>query len=98
MGKVLLELAHPKKLGIYTEAMVYKPTESAIAPNGDIYVADGYGSQFIIQYNNKGGYIRHFGGRGNKDEEFDTAHGVAVDLRGFKESNTCDHLQRPQFI
>jgi hypothetical protein len=80
-GKVLLELDSPKKLGIYTEAMTYKPTESAVAPNGDIYVADGYGSQFIIQYNHKGEYIRHFGGRGNKDMEFDTAHGVAVDLR-----------------
>ena len=83
-GRVLLELDSPKKLGIYTEAMTYKPTESAVAPNGDIYVADGYGSQFVIQYNHKGEYIRHFGGRGNKDEEFDTAHGVAVDLRDSK--------------
>lgn len=83
-GRVLLELDSPKKLGIYTEAMTYKPTESAVAPNGDIYVADGYGSQFVIQYNHKGEYIRHFGGKGNKDEEFDTAHGVAVDLRDSK--------------
>ena len=83
-GRVLMELAHPNKLGIYTEAMAYKPTESAVAPNGDIYVADGYGSQFIIQYNYKGEYIRHFGGRGNADAEFDTAHGVAVDLRDAK--------------
>ncbi len=83
-GRVLLELDSPKKLGIYTETMTYKPTESAVAPNGDIYVADGYGSQFVIQYNHKGEYIRHFGGRGNKDEEFDTAHGVAVDLRDSK--------------
>ncbi len=83
-GKVLMELPHPKKLGIYKEDMSYKPTESAVAPNGDIYVADGYGSQFIIQFNQKGEYIRHFGGRGNKDSEFDTAHGVAVDLRDAK--------------
>lgn len=80
-GKTILELDHPKKLGIYTDDMPYKPTESAIAPNGDIYVADGYGSQFIIQYNNKGEYIRHFGGKGEKDEQFDTVHGVAIDLR-----------------
>lgn len=83
-GRVLLELPHPKKLGIYTETMAYKPTESAVAPNGDIYVADGYGSQFVIQFNHKGEYLRHFGGRGNKDAEFDTAHGVAVDLRDKK--------------
>lgn len=80
-GKTVLQLDHPKKLGIYTEDMPYKPTESAIAPNGDIYVADGYGSQFIIQYNYKGEYIRHWGGKGEKDDQFDTAHGVAIDLR-----------------
>jgi hypothetical protein len=83
-GRIVLELDHPKKLGIYTENMTYSPTESAVAPNGDIYVADGYGSQFIIQYNHKGNYIRHFGGNGNKDEQFDTAHGVAIDLRDKK--------------
>lgn len=83
-GKVLLELDSPKKLGLYKDDMSYKPTESAVAPNGDIYVADGYGSQFIIQYNAKGEYIRHFGGRGSKDAEFDTAHGVAIDLRDSK--------------
>ena len=80
-GKVLFELDHPKKLGIYQDDMPFKPTESAVAPNGDIYVADGYGSQFIIQYNHKGEYIRHFGGKGEKDDQFDTAHGVAIDLR-----------------
>jgi hypothetical protein len=83
-GKTILQLDHPKKLGIYTEDMPYKPTESAIAPNGDIYVADGYGSQFIIQYNHKGEYIRHFGGKGEKDDQFETAHGVAIDLRDKK--------------
>jgi DNA-binding beta-propeller fold protein YncE len=41
----------------------FVPTETAINPaNGDIYVADGYGSQYIIQYDSKGRYIRHFGG------------------------------------
>jgi hypothetical protein len=41
----------------------YNPTNLAIAPNGDIYVADGYGSYFISQYTSKGEYIRTFGGR-----------------------------------
>lgn len=80
-GKIIFELEHPKKIGIYKDDMPYKPTESAIAPNGDIYVADGYGSQFIIQYNYKGEYIRYFGGKGDKDDQFETAHGVAIDLR-----------------
>ncbi len=80
-GKTIFQLDSPEKLGIYKKDMPYKPTESAVAPNGDIYVADGYGSQFIIQYDSKGKYIRHWGGKGEGDDQFDTAHGVALDLR-----------------
>ncbi len=59
------------------------PTETAIAPNGDIYVADGYGSDYIIHYDSNGKYIRHFGGHDNANQEFNlhNAHGVTVDTR-----------------
>jgi hypothetical protein len=59
------------------------PTEVAVAPNGDFYVADGYGSDYIIQYSHQGQYIRHFGGHSNANPEhnLNNAHGVAVDLR-----------------
>lgn len=80
-GKVLMTLKTPHELGIYEKDHPYKPTETAIAPNGDIYVADGYGSQYIIQYDAKGNYIRHFGGQGDGDDQFQTAHGVCVDNR-----------------
>ncbi len=80
-GKVVMTLQTPHELGIYEKDSTYKPTETAIGPNGDIYVADGYGSQFIIQYDVNGKYIRHFGGRGNADEQFQTAHGVCIDMR-----------------
>jgi hypothetical protein len=80
-GKVLLVLDYPKETGQYTKADEYVPTETAIAPNGDIYVADGYGKDFIIQYDHKGKYVRHFGGKGDKDENLKNAHGVCADLR-----------------
>jgi peptidylamidoglycolate lyase len=80
-GKVLLVLNYPKETGQYTKAEEYIPTETAIAANGDIYVADGYGKDFIIQYDSKGNYIRCFGGRGDKDENLLNAHGICVDYR-----------------
>ena len=80
-GKTILTLEHPKSIGIYKEENPFKPTETAIGPNGDIYVADGYGSQYIIQYDAKGKYIRHFGGPGDGDAQFQTAHGVTLDTR-----------------
>lgn len=80
-GKVLMTLDYPKETGAYTKPEEYIPTETAVAPNGDIYVADGYGKDFIIQYDHTGRYIRHFGGRGEGAEHLLNAHGVCVDLR-----------------
>ncbi len=80
-GKLILELPDPRKIGVYQEGDRYNPTETAVAQNGDIYVADGYGSQWILQFNKEGEFIRKFGGPGNNDDQFSTAHGVTVDNR-----------------
>lgn len=80
-GKTLMELPHPAKIGAYGEKDAWLPTETAVAPNGDIYVADGYGSQYILQFNSKGEFIRKFGGPGSGDDQFSTAHGVCIDRR-----------------
>jgi hypothetical protein len=61
---------------------VYRPTNLAIAPNGDIYVGDGYGSSYINQYNSKGEYIRTFGGQGKDAGQLWTPHGIWIDTRG----------------
>jgi peptidylamidoglycolate lyase len=76
-GKVLAVIRFPFMISDYTSAEQYKPTETAIGPNGDIYVADGYGLQHVIQYSSTGEYIRHWGGR----DRFDCAHGITVDDR-----------------
>ena len=83
-GRVLLTLDYPKETGMYTKPDEYVPTETAIAANGDIYVADGYGKDFIIQYDLHGKYIRHFGGRGTEDKHLLNAHGVCIDARNNK--------------
>ena len=80
-GKVLMTLDYPKETGQYAKAEEFVPTETSIAANGDIYVADGYGKDFIIQYDANGKYIRHFGGRGTGDKYLKNAHGVCVDYR-----------------
>ncbi|MGI8636726.1 MAG: 6-bladed beta-propeller [Segetibacter sp.] len=80
-GNVLMTLDYPKETERYTKMEEYIPTETAIADNGDIYVADGYGKDFITQYDHSGKYIRHFGGRGDKDENLLNAHGICIDKR-----------------
>ena len=80
-GKILMTFNRPREVSGYTKDEEFNPTETAIGPNGDIYIADGYGQNYIIQYTAKGEYIRHFGGKGKGVGEFDCCHGITVDSR-----------------
>ncbi|MDX2196035.1 MAG: 6-bladed beta-propeller [Cytophagales bacterium] len=83
-GKVLITLKYPSESGIYTdEAKVpFVPTETAIAPNGDIYVADGYGSSYILVYDSNGKFKNIFAGKTTEGEQkLVQAHGVCIDSR-----------------
>ncbi|HCR49161.1 MAG TPA: 6-bladed beta-propeller [Bacteroidetes bacterium] len=80
-GKEVMVLDYPKQSGVYDSAEQYIPTEVAVAPNGDFYVADGYGLDWIIQYDHNGQYVRHFGGKGTGIAQLNNAHGVCVDVR-----------------
>lgn len=83
-GKILMTLGRPKEVEGYTSDDQFKPTETAIMPNGDFYIADGYGENYIIQYDAKGNYIRHFGGKGEGDGKFNCCHGITLDTRDAK--------------
>lgn len=86
-GKIVLELPHPAKVEAYKPTDLYNPTETAVAPNGDIYVADGYGSQFILRFSKDGQFISKFGGKSTQPTNpgrFMQAHGIALDTRGEK--------------
>ncbi|MCR9200185.1 MAG: hypothetical protein NXI04_16240 [Planctomycetaceae bacterium] len=82
-GSVIFTIGHPMTAGAYKPGMRFQPTETAVAPNGDIYVADGYGSNYILRYDSNGRFIEKFGGNNNADDNYNlrSAHGVAVDLR-----------------
>ena len=69
-GEEVFTLGYPKESEVYAKGnpdgspLKYSPTNLTIAPNGDIFVGDGYGSSYINQYNSKAEYIRTFGGKG----------------------------------
>ena len=87
-GEVVWTIGYPKESAQYPLAadgspgVKYSPTNVAIARNGDIYVADGYGSSFINQYDANGRYLRTFGGKGSGPGQLDCPHGLIVDERG----------------
>ena len=80
-GKVVQIFPYPKETGKYENKEAYIPTETAIASNGDLYVSDGYGSQYIIHYDSQGNLKNIFGGRGNEPHLFHNAHGICIDDR-----------------
>lgn len=78
-GRIIRELSLPA--GVLPAEAKYKPTETAVSENGDIYVADGYGSNLILKYDADGHFRLAFGGKGKADDEFDCCHGIAIDTR-----------------
>jgi len=82
-GREIFSISHPMTVGAYEPEMFFNPTETAVAPNGDIYVIDGYGSNFILRYDHRGKFISRFGGKDGvpEAERLNNAHGIAVDLR-----------------
>jgi peptidylglycine monooxygenase len=58
------------------------PTAAAQAPDGEIYVADGYGNSSVHRFAADGSLIRTWGGQGSGPGTFTTPHAVALDSRG----------------
>ena len=79
-GEVVLRLPFPKASGLNPLAK-FNPTAITVAPNGDIYLADGYASNVIFRFDKKGKYLSHFGEKGNELKQFNTAHGMTLDTR-----------------
>ena len=73
-----------KEAGKYEKPEQYSPTSVAVAPDGGVFVADGYGKSIIHQFDKDRKYVRTIGRRGTGDGEFQTCHGIAIDKRGEK--------------
>jgi DNA-binding beta-propeller fold protein YncE len=56
----------------------HRPTNVAVAPNGDLYVADGYGNSRVHQFSPDGRLIRSWGEPGTGPGQFKIPHGICV--------------------
>jgi len=80
-GRIIKTWDFPVESGKYKEAKQFVPTETTITKKGEVYVADGYGSQFITHYDTDGKIKNIFGGRGEEEKNLDNAHGICIDYR-----------------
>ncbi len=78
-GDITLTLPFPEESGLKLKK--FSPTAITVAPNGDIFLSDGYASNHIFKFDRTGKYLMNFGTKGNGLKEFNTAHGMTLDTR-----------------
>jgi hypothetical protein len=78
-GEIVLKLPFPEESGLKLKK--FNPTAITVAPNGDIFLADGYASNHIFKFDKTGKYLKHFGVAGNELKQFNTCHGMTLDTR-----------------
>ena len=83
-GKTILNIDRPDH-PVYQKAG-YSPTwvavnEERFGGNGDIWVTDGYGSNYIHRYDKTGNYLNSINGEEGKTGAFSCPHGIWVDTR-----------------
>ena len=61
------------------------PSDVHVAPNGEIFVADGHGGDSngrIVKFDSNGNYLMEWGEPGSGPGQFDAPHGLAMDSQG----------------
>jgi DNA-binding beta-propeller fold protein YncE len=83
-GKVLMTLGRP---GIASDGpdTFNSPSAVLVAPNGNIFVADGHGETTnarIVKFSKDGKFIKAWGGQGSGPGQFNIPHRLALDSAG----------------
>lgn len=80
-GEILLTIGTPGVPG-EDETHMDKPTDMAIAPNGDVFVSDGYGNNRVVHFDATGKFIKAWGQMGTGPDQFSLPHAIAMDSAG----------------
>jgi len=80
-GERVWAIEYPQEAGIYKNADGVKPCAVTVAPDGSIFVADGYGANYVLKFDKARKFIKAFGGQGAEEGKFNTCHGIGLDTR-----------------
>ena len=81
-GEPVWKIGRPAEPPNYKDPKTrYSPTNLAFAPDGGIYVGDGYGSNYIHKYDKNGKLEFWWGGTGSEPGQMKTPHGIWLDDR-----------------
>ncbi|MEY2411367.1 MAG: hypothetical protein QOF48_4037 [Verrucomicrobiota bacterium] len=71
----------PIEAGLYKDENNFKPCAVTVAPDGSIFIADGYGANYVLKFDRDRKFVKAFGGPGAEEGKFNTCHGIALDTR-----------------
>jgi len=80
-GALEWTIHYPPEPGIYKDANGFKPCAVTVGPDGSIFVADGYGANYVLKFDADRKFVKAFGGPGKEEGKFSTCHGIALDTR-----------------
>jgi len=80
-GTVLWTLGYPKESGLFKDEKGFNPCAVTVGPDGSIFVADGYGSNYAFKFDKDRHFVKAFGGPGEAEGKFKTCHGIGLDTR-----------------
>ncbi len=80
-GLLQFTLRVPPRPDLYGGPADFKPTDCCVAPDGTIFVFDGYGKPYVHAFSRKGKYLFSIGGPGDGPGKFNCPHGGWVDTR-----------------
>ena len=83
-GTQLWSIAAPMESGNYKTNTAFNPCALTVGPDGSIYVADGYGANYVHKFDAERKWVKSFGGPGKEEGKFNACHGIALDTRGAK--------------
>ena len=83
-GRVLLELGIPGKPAPYMSGEPFhRCTHTALSPQGDIYVSDGYGNARVHKFAPNGKHLLSWGEPGSDPGQFNIVHNICADPEGW---------------
>jgi len=84
-GKILMKLGRAGVGGTQPDTF-NRPSGVVVAPNGDIFVADGHheddSNARVVKFSKSGKFIKAWGKRGSAPGDFNDPHAITMDSRG----------------
>lgn len=79
-GTPVLKITAPPEAG-FKAPNEWRITAAVPAPDGSIFIANGYGDSRIFHFDRKGNYLRSYSGKGSEPGLMNCSHGLTLDTR-----------------